>query len=64
LHSGHVFHNKEITLRKIPTKRDVIESVLNEENFLQQSDAGVVGKVLINIRIFCNVYPINEITVK
>ena len=35
-----------------------------KENFLQQSAAGVVAKELINIWIFCNVYPVNEITVK
>ena len=65
LHSGHVFHSKEkLPSEKLPTKRDVIERVLNEENFLQQFAAGVVAKELINIWIFCNVYPVNEITVK
>jgi len=65
LHSGHVFRSKEkLPSEKLPTKRDVIERVLNEENFLQQSAAGVVAKELINIWIFCNVYPVNEITVK
>jgi len=65
LHSGHVFHNKEkLPSEKLPTKRDIIEHVLNEENFLQQSAAGVVAKELINIWIFCNVYPANDITVK
>ena len=65
LHSGHVFHSKEkLPSEKLPTKRDVIERVLNEKNFLQQSAAGVVAKELINIWIFCNVYPVNEITVK
>jgi len=59
-----VFHSKEKLLsEKLPTKRDVIERVLNEENFLQQSAAGVVAKELINIWIFCNVYSVNEITV-
>ena len=65
LHSGHVFHSKEkLPSEKHPTKRDVIKRVLNEENFLQQSAAGVVAKELINIWIFCNVYPVNEISVK
>ena len=65
LHSGHVFHsNEKLPSEKLPTKRDVIERVLNEENFLKQSAAGVVAKELINIWIFCNVYPVNEITVK
>jgi len=45
LHSGHAFHSKEkLPSEKLPTKRDVIEHVLNEENFLQQSAAGVVAK--------------------
>jgi len=44
--------------------RDVIERVLNEENLQQQSAAGVVAKELINVWIFCNVYPANEITIK
>jgi len=65
LHSGHAFHSKEkLPSEKLPTKRDVIERVLNEENFLQQSAARVVAKELINIWIFCNVYPVNAITVK
>jgi len=64
LHSGHVFHKEKLPSEKLPTKRDVIEHVLNEENFLQQSAAGVVAKESINIWIFCNVYPVNEITVK
>ena len=65
LHSGHVFHSKEkLPSEKLPTKRGVIERVVNEENFLQQSAAGVVAKELIIIWIFCNVYPVNEITVK
>ena len=65
LHSGHVFHSTEkLPSEKLPTKRDVIELVLNEENFLQQSAAGVVAKELSNIWTFCNVYPVNEITVK
>jgi len=64
LHSGHGFHKEKLPSEKIPTKRDVIERVLNEENFLQQSAAGVVAKELINVWIFCNVYPVNEITVK
>ena len=65
LHSGHVFHSKEkLPSEKHPTKRHVTKRVLNEENFLQQSAAGVVGKELINIWIFCNVYPVNEIRVK
>ena len=64
LHSGHVFHKEKLPSEKLPTKRDVIGCVLNEENFLQQSAAGVVAKELINIWIFCNVYPVNEITVK
>ena len=65
LHSGQVFHrNEKLPSEKLPNKRDVIERVLNEENFLQQSAAGVVEKELINIWIFCNVYPVNEITVK
>ena len=66
MHSGHhVFHSKEkLPSEKLPNKRDVIERVLNEENCLQQSAAGVVAKELINIWIFCNVYRVNEITVK
>ena len=59
------FHSKEkqkLPSEKLPTKKDAIERVLNEENFLQQSAAGVVAKELINIWIFCNVYPVNEIT--
>ena len=64
LHSGHVFHNEKLPSEKLPTKRDEIERVLNDENFLQQSAAGVVAKELINIWIFCNDYPVNEITVK
>ena len=65
LHSGHAFHSKEkLPSKKLPTKRDGIERVLNEENFLQKSAAGVVAKELINFWIFCNVYPVNEITVK
>jgi len=65
LHSGYVFHSKEkLPSEKLPTKRGVIERVVNEENFLQQSAAGVVAKELIIIWIFCNVYPVNEITVK
>ena len=65
MHSGHVFHSKEkLPSEKLATKSDIIERVLNEENFLQQSAAGVVTKELINIWIFCNVYPVNEITVK
>ena len=65
LHSGHVFHSKEkLPSEKLPTKRSVIERVLNEVNFVQQSAAGVVAKELINIWIFCNFYPVNEITVK
>ena len=65
LHSGYVFHSKEkLPSEKLPTKRDVIERILNEENFLQQSAAGVVAKELINICIFCNVYPVNEKIVK
>jgi len=65
LRSGHVFHSKEkLPSVKLSTKRDVIERVLNEENFLQQSAAGVVAKELINIWIFCHVYPVNELTVK
>ena len=64
LHSGHVFHKEKLPSEKLPTKRDVIERVLNEEEFLQQSAAGVAAKELINIWIFCNVYPVNEITVK
>jgi len=65
LHSWHVFHSKEkLPSEKLQTKRDVIERVLNEENFLQQSAAGVVAKEVINIWIFCNVCPVNEITVK
>jgi len=64
LHSGHVFHKEKLPSEKLPAKRDVIERVLNEENFLQQSAAGVVAKELINTWIFCNVYPVNEITVK
>jgi len=64
LHSGHVFHKEKLPSEKLPIKSDVIERVLNEENFLQQSATGVVTKELINIRIFCNVYPVNEITVK
>ena len=55
---------KNYLSEKLPTKRDVIERVLNEENFLQQSAAGVVAKELINILIFGNVYPVNEISVK
>ena len=55
---------KNYLSEKLPTKRDVIERVLNEENFLQQSAAGVVAKELINIWIFCNVHPVNEMTVK
>jgi len=43
LHSGHVFHKEKLPSGKLPTKRDVIERVLNEENFLQQSAAGVVA---------------------
>jgi len=59
----HVFHSKEkLPSETFPTKR--VECVLNEENFLQQTAAGVVAKELINIWIFCNVYPVNEITVK
>ena len=61
---GMSFTAKKLPSEKLPTKRDVIERVLNEENFLQQSDAGVVAKELINIWIFCNVYPVHEITVK
>ena len=65
LHSGHAFHSKEkLPSEKLPTKRDVIGRVLNEENFLQQSAAGVVAKELINIWTFCSVYPVNEIRVK
>ena len=65
MHSGHVFHSKEkLPPEKLPTKRDVIERVLNEENFQQQSATGVVAKELINIWTFCNVYPVNEITLK
>jgi len=64
LDSGHVFHKEKLPSEKLSTKRDVIEHVLNEENFLQQSAARVVAKELINIWIFCNVYPVNEITVK
>ena len=64
LHSGHVFHKEKFPSEKLPTKGDEIERVLNAENFLQQSAAGVVAKELINIWIFCNAYPINEITVK
>ena len=65
LHSGNVFHSKEkLPPEKLPTKTDVIERVLNEENFQQQSATGVVAKELINIWTFCNVYPVNEITVK
>jgi len=45
LHSGDVFHSKEkLPSEKLTTKRDIIERVLNEENFLQQSAAGVVAK--------------------
>jgi len=51
LHSGHVFHKEKVPSEKLPTKRDVIERVLNEANFLQQSAAGVVPKELINIWI-------------
>jgi len=41
LHGGHVFHSKEkLPSEKLPIKRDIIERVLNEENFLQQSTAG------------------------
>ena len=65
LHSGHVFHSKQkLSSEKLPIKRDVIEHVLNEENFLHQSVAGVVANELINIWTFYNVYPVNEITVK
>jgi len=64
LHSGHVLHKEKLPSEKLPTKRGVIERVLNEENFLQQSAAGVVAKELIIIWIFCNVYPVNEITIK
>jgi len=65
LHSGNVFHSKEKSpSEKLPTKRDVIERFLNEENFLQQSATGVVANELINIWIFSNVYPVNKITVK
>jgi len=64
LRSGHVFHKEKLPSEKHPTKRGVIERVLNEENFLQQSAPEVVAKELINIWIFCNVYPVNKITVK
>ena len=65
LHSGHIFHSKEkLPSGKLPTKIDVIERVLNKENFLQQSAARVVAKELINIWIFCNFYPVNKIIVK
>jgi len=64
LHSGHVFHKEKLPSEKLPSKTDMIEHVLNEENFLQPSAAGVVAKELINVLIFCNAYPVNDITPK
>ena len=65
LHSGHVFMSrKKFQQRKLPTKNNVIERVLQEDNFLQKSAAGIVAKKLIDYWIWCNVYPVHELTVK
>ena len=65
LYSGHVFvSKKKFQKRKLPTKKDVIERVLEKDNFLQKSAAGIVAKYLIDYWIWCNVYPVYELTDK
>ena len=47
----------------MPTKRDVIDRVLNEDHFFSLSAARVVADELVKRWIWSNVYPIHELTV-
>ena len=65
LRSGYVIMSKkQFQERKLPTKKDVIERVLREDNFFFKSAAGFIAKELIDHWIWCNVYPVHESTVK
>lgn len=48
---------------QLPTKRQVIERVLHEDNFLQKAASSSVAKELVERWIWCNVYPVHAVTV-
>ena len=63
LHSGYTFTSREnFSDGILPTKKEVLERVLHEEKFLQQSAADLVATELVTHWIWCNVYPLSKIT--
>ena len=58
--SGHTFKSmKEFPPGVLPTNREVICRVLNEEKFLQYEAAHTVAEKLVQLCICCNVYTIS-----
>jgi len=47
----------------LPTKQEVIERVLNEDNFYSMNAARVVANELARLWIWNNVYPVHELTI-
>ena len=58
---GHTFSGRdEFSEGTLPTKRDVIDRVLNEDHFFSLSAARVVADELVKRWIWSNVYPIHH----
>ena len=64
LHSGHTFKNiREFPPGVLPTNREVICRVLNEEKLLQYEAAHRVAEEFVSVVNWCNVYTRNTISI-
>ena len=64
LYSGESFSSiEEFPAGQLPTKRQIIERILHEDNYLRRPASTAVAKELVERWIWCNVYPVHVVTV-
>ena len=61
---GHKFSSTDqFKQGTLPTKQEVIQRMLNEDNFYSMDAARTVASELAKLWIWSNVYPVHELTV-